>query len=65
MTRGKSDGIGIASMCGEPDPLTCYEHSDEEPCRSCPVVSWLSALAFSGSYADQNIELEDLVVAGR
>jgi hypothetical protein len=65
MTREDLDALGIAGLCGEPDPLTCYAQSDEEPCRSCPIVSWLSAMVFSGTWTDETTRLEDLAISGR
>ena len=65
MTREEFDALGIAGLCGQPDPLTCYEHSDEEPCLSCPVVSWLSAMVFSGTWTDETTRLEDLALTER
>jgi hypothetical protein len=59
MTREDLEALGIAGLCGEPDPITCYEHSDEEPCRSCPVVSWVSAMVYSGSWSDEPAALEE------
>ena len=65
MTREELDALGVTAWCQRPDPLTCYQHPDEEPCLSCPVASWLTAMIFSGTWTDEGVCLEELALSAR